>query len=56
MVDFLLLKMMLFSGSIPNEHDSTDHLGIEPIEQQKVSVGKVWKKDFDKVSAFFINK
>ncbi|CAB3241357.1 unnamed protein product [Arctia plantaginis] len=37
-------------GPIPNEHDSTDHLGIEPLEQQKVSVGKVWKKDFDKVN------
>nr|XP_049705331.1 muscle calcium channel subunit alpha-1 isoform X4 [Helicoverpa armigera] len=38
------------SGQTQNEHDSTDHLGIETNEQQKVSICKVWKKDFDKVN------
>ncbi|XP_049881601.1 muscle calcium channel subunit alpha-1-like isoform X3 [Pectinophora gossypiella] len=37
-------------GQTPNEHDSTDHLGIEPNEQQKVSLCKLWRKDFDKVN------
>ncbi|XP_026733619.1 muscle calcium channel subunit alpha-1-like isoform X2 [Trichoplusia ni] len=37
-------------GPTQNEHDSTDHLGIETTEQQKVAIGKVWKKDFDKVN------
>ncbi|XP_059047700.1 muscle calcium channel subunit alpha-1 isoform X2 [Achroia grisella] len=37
-------------GPMPNEHDSTDHLGIENNEQQKISIGKLWKKDFDKVN------
>ncbi|RVE48330.1 hypothetical protein evm_006990 [Chilo suppressalis] len=37
-------------GPTPNEHDSTDHLGIETNEQQKVSITKLWKKDFDKVN------
>ncbi|GBP31103.1 Voltage-dependent calcium channel type D subunit alpha-1 [Eumeta japonica] len=37
-------------GQIQNEHDSTDHLGIEISEQQKISLCKVWKKDFDKVN------
>ncbi|XP_052753579.1 muscle calcium channel subunit alpha-1 isoform X10 [Galleria mellonella] len=37
-------------GPTPNEHDSTDHLGIENNEQQKISIGKLWKKDFDKVN------
>ncbi|KAL0859668.1 hypothetical protein ABMA27_010787 [Loxostege sticticalis] len=37
-------------GPTLNEHDSTDHLGIEPNEQQKVSITKIWKKDFDKVN------
>ncbi|XP_053619116.1 muscle calcium channel subunit alpha-1-like isoform X3 [Plodia interpunctella] len=34
-------------GTTTNEHDSTDHLGIDNIEQQK---SKVWKTDFDKVN------
>ncbi|XP_035456664.1 muscle calcium channel subunit alpha-1 isoform X6 [Spodoptera frugiperda] len=38
------------SGQTQNEHDSTDHLGIETNEQQKVSFCKAWKKDFDKVN------
>ncbi|KAJ8705183.1 hypothetical protein PYW07_011010 [Mythimna separata] len=38
------------SGQTQNEHDSTDHLGIENNEHQKVSFCKVWKKDFDKVN------
>ncbi|KAG6459691.1 hypothetical protein O3G_MSEX011542 [Manduca sexta] len=33
-----------------NEHDSTDHLGIENPEPQKVSIGIAWRKDFDKVN------
>ncbi|XP_063835176.1 muscle calcium channel subunit alpha-1-like isoform X1 [Ostrinia nubilalis] len=37
-------------GPALNEHDSTDHLGIETNEQQKVSITKLWKKDFDKVN------
>ncbi|CAG9796230.1 unnamed protein product [Diatraea saccharalis] len=37
-------------GQTQNEHDSTDHLGIETNEQQKVSITKLWKKDFDKVN------
>ncbi|CAK1546604.1 unnamed protein product [Leptosia nina] len=37
-------------GQTTTEHDSTDHLGIETNEQQKVSIGKLWKKDFDKVN------
>ncbi|KAJ8707324.1 hypothetical protein PYW08_010576 [Mythimna loreyi] len=37
------------AGQTQNEHDSTDHLGIENNEQ-KVSICKVWKKDFDKVN------
>ncbi|XP_052745173.1 muscle calcium channel subunit alpha-1 isoform X6 [Bicyclus anynana] len=39
-----------FLNQTQNEHDSTDHLGIEAPEQQKVSIGKLWKKDFDKVN------
>ncbi|XP_047516358.1 muscle calcium channel subunit alpha-1 isoform X6 [Pieris napi] len=37
-------------GQTTTDHDSTDHLGIETNEQQKVSIGKLWKKDFDKVN------
>ncbi|KAM3956913.1 muscle calcium channel subunit alpha-1 [Aphomia sociella] len=37
-------------GPTINEHDSTDHLGIENNEQQKISIGKLWKRDFDKVN------
>ncbi|XP_039761226.1 muscle calcium channel subunit alpha-1-like isoform X8 [Pararge aegeria] len=39
-----------FLNQTQNEHDSTDHLGIDAPEQQKVSIGKIWKKDFDKVN------
>lgn len=39
-----------FSGQTPNEHDSTDHLGVETNEQQKVSICKLWQADFEKVS------
>ncbi|XP_045779667.1 muscle calcium channel subunit alpha-1-like isoform X8 [Maniola jurtina] len=39
-----------FLNQTQNEHDSTDHLGIEVPEQQKISIGKIWKKDFDKVN------
>ncbi|CAG9569826.1 unnamed protein product [Danaus chrysippus] len=39
-----------YLGQTQTEHDSTDHLGIEPIEPQKVARGKMWKKDFDKVN------
>ncbi|CAH2099005.1 unnamed protein product [Euphydryas editha] len=37
-------------GQSQTDNDSTDHLGIEPVEQQKVSIGKMWKKDFDKAN------
>ncbi|XP_046973963.1 muscle calcium channel subunit alpha-1-like isoform X14 [Vanessa cardui] len=37
-------------GQNQTENDSTDHLGIEPVEQQKISIGKLWKKDFDKAN------
>ncbi|CAG4985170.1 unnamed protein product [Colias eurytheme] len=37
-------------GQTTTDHDSTDHLGIETNEQQKVSIGEMWKKDFDKVN------
>nr|XP_037876781.1 muscle calcium channel subunit alpha-1 isoform X3 [Bombyx mori] len=37
-----------FGGPTQNEHDSTDHLGVETVEPQKVSIS--WKKDFDKVN------
>ncbi|XP_026318238.1 muscle calcium channel subunit alpha-1-like [Hyposmocoma kahamanoa] len=37
-------------GQTPIEHDSTDHLGIESNEQQKISAFKSWKRDFDKVN------
>ncbi|KAG7297124.1 Voltage-dependent calcium channel type D subunit alpha-1 [Plutella xylostella] len=33
-----------------NEHDSTDHLGIQTNEPQKVSLCKLWKKDLDKIN------
>lgn len=44
-----VLYTILFLGQTASEHDSTDHLGIEPVEQKK-SIGKLWKQDFDKVS------
>ncbi|XP_068624684.1 muscle calcium channel subunit alpha-1-like [Battus philenor] len=38
-------------GQTTNENDSTDHLGIEVLtEQKKMSIGECWKKDFDKVN------
>ncbi|XP_045456632.1 muscle calcium channel subunit alpha-1-like [Melitaea cinxia] len=37
-------------GQSQTDNDSTDHLGIEPVEQQKISIGKMWKKDFDKAN------
>ncbi|XP_072945863.1 muscle calcium channel subunit alpha-1-like isoform X3 [Epargyreus clarus] len=42
-------NMLDFPGQTASEHDSTDHLGIEPVEQKK-SIAKLWKQDFDKVN------
>ncbi|KAJ0171022.1 hypothetical protein K1T71_013221 [Dendrolimus kikuchii] len=48
--DYGIARTLNFSGPVPNEHDSTDHLGIEINEPQKATVGIEWKKDFDKVN------
>ncbi|XP_041983604.1 muscle calcium channel subunit alpha-1-like isoform X3 [Aricia agestis] len=37
-------------GQTVTDHDSTDHLGIEPTEPQKGAMNKMWKTDFDKVN------
>lgn len=42
------MNFIEFLNQTQNEHDSTDHLGIDAPEQKK-SIGKMWKKDFDKV-------
>ncbi|XP_075986928.1 muscle calcium channel subunit alpha-1-like isoform X2 [Anticarsia gemmatalis] len=38
-----------YLGSIPNEHDSTDHLRVEPVEQ-KQKVTKAWRDNFETVN------